>query len=49
MMVYHTHLKHIEAKRLLRIHSSKLQVCICKAELVTRCEAINLIEPQARE
>lgn len=44
-MVNCTHLKHIKAKWLLRVHSSKLQICICKAELVTRCESINLIEP----
>lgn len=49
MMAHCTHLKHIEAKWLVRIHPSKFQVCICKAELVPRCEAVNLIVPQARE
>lgn len=40
------HLEHIEIKRFCRIHPSQLQIGVCKAQLVSRSEMVDLIKPE---
>jgi hypothetical protein len=40
------HLEHVKIKWFARIHSSQFLVCKSETQLITRSEAIDLIEPE---